>query len=334
MSATDLSTGVACQFAGHSFPTIRRYLFGIRPAEATFARRGFAVATPDKQQHLEAAGCAFIAGYNAAVLAADPPSIAAALAGVPGNLTGFAFEGAGMGFALLDLITPWRGDRFARYIAADGSPHRYMAHVGAGWALARTSRRLAWRLGLHDPLLKWLALDGYGFHAGYFHPRAAIQGRRIPTGLRGVACNVFDQGLGRSLWFAYGADPAAVIATIEGFPASRQPDLWSGIGLAAAYAGAAEESELVALVAAAGSHHTQLGQGAAFAAKARTRAGNAAAHTELACRIFCRADATTAAAWTDEALPTPSSGDQGQAYQQWRGGIRNLIVAHLAQSRP
>src|SRR5437870_3874905 len=100
-----------------------------------------------------------------------------------------------------------------------------MAYVGAGWALARTSLWLAWRLGPLDPLRRWLAVDDYGFHAGYLHHRSAIERQRCPQSLRGHAVGVFDQGLGRSLWFVKGADIAVIASTLGAFPENRRTDL-------------------------------------------------------------------------------------------------------------
>jgi hypothetical protein len=202
-----------------------------------------------------------------------------------------------------------------------------MAHVGAGWALARTSLRLAWRLGPLDPLLRWLMLDGYGFHAGYFHHRDAIGRQRRPRALQRYAENVFDQGLGRAIWFVKGADIDALSGALGAFPRDRQADLWSGVGLAAAYAGGVDTADLTSLFAAAGPFREQLGQGAAFAAKARERAGNPAAHTEHACRIFCGVDAAAAAAITDLALRGLDLADSGAAYVMWRRNIRTRIRA-------
>jgi hypothetical protein len=197
-----------------------------------------------------------------------------------------------------------------------------MAYVGAGWAMARVSPLLCWRLGKLDPLLRWLMFDGYGFHEGYFHASAAIIGQRIPPGLHGPRRAVFDQGLGRAIWFATGAQGPAAAARINQFQPPRQPDLFSGVGLAAAYAGGATADDLRTLVVASGPYRTHLAQGAAFAAKARERAGNPAAETEMACQIFCGTTASKAAAITDQALPTVRPDDRGAAYQAWRANIR------------
>jgi hypothetical protein len=312
---------------------VRQRLFGIDASEALFARRGFAAAEPARQERLERIGGTFIAGYNAAVRSADPVSILNDLEATPRELRGFAFEGAAMGFALLDLVSPWRSQRFARFLTGVADPHAYMAHVGAGWALARTSPALIWRLGKLDPLLSWLMFDGYGFHAGYFHHRESIDLQRRPNALPGYARNAFDQGLGRVLWFVKGAEAAAVAAAVSDFPEQRRADLWSGIGLAVAYAGGADADGLEGLIKASGPHRACLGQGAAFAAKARERAGNPAQHTELACQTICGMAAVSAAAITDHALPTVGRDDSGEAYEFWRAEIRRRLEAQYSAER-
>jgi hypothetical protein len=330
-------TGIAS--GGHSAEVsllgrIRQRLLGIGAAEAGFARRGFGPAEPARRERLEAIGRIFIEGYCAALRQGGPEAMASRFGGSAAELQGFAFEGAAMGFALLDIVTPWRGRRFARFVAGPAASHVYMAHVGAGWALARTSLGLAWRLGPLDPLVRSLAIDGCGFHAGYFHHRDAIDRQRCPRALRGHARNVFDQGLGRALWFVNGADIAAIAATVAAFPLGRQADLWSGVGLAAAYAGPADECDVAALLAAAGRFRLELGQGAAFAAKARQRAGNPAEHTGRACRAFCGRDAAAAAAITDFALDGLDLGDPGAAYAAWRAGIRRRLEVVPATTAP
>jgi len=156
---------------------LRLRVFGISPEEAGFARRGFAEAEPARQQRLEEIGRTFAYGYNAAILSTDPALISPELNAVIPEQRGFAFEGASMGFALLDILTPWHSRRFAHFMEGMAFPYIYIAYVGAGWALARTSPHLVWQLGPLDPLLRWLMFDGYGFHAGYF-PSASCDQRR------------------------------------------------------------------------------------------------------------------------------------------------------------
>ena len=93
---------------------------------------------------------------------------------------GFAYEGAAMALALLDHVLPWRRNRLARFIRGPARDHIYMAHVGAGWALARLRRGTNRYFHKLDPLLRWLAMDGYGFHEGYFHWQRTIEARQQP----------------------------------------------------------------------------------------------------------------------------------------------------------
>src|SRR5262249_6428957 len=146
-----------------------------------------------------------------------------------------------------------------------------------------------------------------------------------PNQLFGYAQQVFDQGLGRSLWFVNGADISRIAKTITSFPSTRQGDLWSGIGLASAYAGGVDRTSIKVLCDAAGCYRAHLSQGAAFAAKARQRAGNPVAHTEMACQVLCRLSAVDAARITDEAfLDLPADGDE-PAYEVWRRRIREQL---------
>ena len=300
-------------------------LLSIPIKETLVSRRGFQVRDPAVQLRLEAVGQAFLGGYHAALPDPGGAALASSLASIDAQLRGFAFEGAGMALTLLDHLLPMRRGRFPRFLRGPGAPHIYMLHVGAGWALARLPW-LHWRVNSFistlDPLARWLALDGYGFHQGYFHWPASVRLQQVPRGVAGYARRAFDQGLGRSLWFVQGADPAGIAAAIASFPQARRPDLWSGLGLACAYAGGLPPSHLELLREAAGPYLPQVSQGVAFAAKARARAANPAPHTELACSIFCRASAGAAASVTDDALRDLPPDGVEPAYEAWRRRIQ------------
>ncbi len=297
----------------------------IPPEAVDFDVRGFQARDPAARQLLELHGLSFATGFNAAI--ATPASfLAARLEQVAYEERGFAFEGAGMALALLDLLVPVRRCRVAAFLANEGSPHVYMIHVGAGWALARLGRRPWGRLRL-DPLLRWLALDGYGFHEAFFDPTSVVRRHRLPWQIRGESRRVFDQGVGRALWFVDGADPERIAGTIGSFEEHRHADLWSGTGLAAAYAGCIDEDGLALLASLAGGYRLHLAQGAAFAAKARIRAGNLGPHTELACSVIGGVDAAAAARITDQALEHSGGGDTAADYDRWRGEIRTQLAA-------
>ena len=280
---------------------LRRKLFGLDPAEATAHRRGFHVAKLAKQCHLDNIGRIFVHGYHAG-LACEQAQLASTLSEVPLALRGFAFEGTAMALAIRDAITPWAAHRFSDFVNGAGKAHIYMAYVGAGWAWARLPHFLKPQLRHCDPLLRWLAIDGFGFHEGYFHPSRTVCEQFVPHRFRGAASAVFDQGVGRSLWFIEGADVGNIVTTIQSFDRVRRASLWSGIGLAATYAGGVDPCDLARLRDASSEHHYALGQGACFAAKARQTAHNQTPHTELACQTFCGLDTSQAAALTDRAL--------------------------------
>jgi hypothetical protein len=209
-----------------------------------------------------------------------------------------------------------------------------MVHVGIGWALARLPGRIEHALAGLDSLLRWLAIDGYGFHAGFFEWRRYVEGRMLPRRLSGYAGRAFDQGLGRSLWFIEGADVTRIPATIAVFPPSRQRDLWSGVGLACAYAGGVERPALEALWEAAGYYRPDMAQGVAFAAKARERAGNPTAHTEMACLALCDMTAQAAASVTDRAQRNLPPDQAIPAYEVWRQRIRAQFAKEVVRSWP
>lgn len=311
-----------------SLGSIRQRLLGIAPEEASFVRRGFSPG--HARERLEQIGVMFLRGYQVALEETDPLGLTARLNQLDSELRGFAFEGAAMALALLDLMTPWKKDRWLYFMQSGGEKHIYMSYVGVGWALARLQR---WRGGhpqLTDPLLRWLAMDGYGFHEGYFHWPKFIRSRALPERLSGYSRRVFDQGLGRSLWFVNGADVERIAATVAAFPVTRRADLWSGVGLACAYAGGVNQAALSSMRVAAAPYQSQLAQGASFAAKTRQRAGNLTEHTEMACRILCGISAAEAAEVTDHAQKNLPEDRELPAYEIWRQRIQARFSSEVA----
>ena len=302
--------------------SFRRHLFGISPKEVEFGRRGFHAASDEARQRLETAGGAFVTGYNAGLACDDAEQLGRQLGAVQQELAGFAFEGAAMALSLLDQLTPWRRNRWRTFLNGPGEPHVYMVHVGAGWALARLRRRVDRPLARLDPLLRWLTVDGYGFHQGFFSPRRYADGQECPPRLAGYARRAFDQGLGRCLWFVQGADVEVIPGAIARFEPSRRGDLWSGLGLACAYAGGVGGAGIEALRDAATGFGAQLAQGASFAAKVRQRAGNPASHTDLACELFCGTPALEAARVTDDTLAGVADDGPQPGFEVWRQRIQ------------
>lgn len=207
-----------------------RRLLAISPRVASFAELGFAPCDEAVRGRLEKVLETFIHGYNLSLSIGDPEELAATLRGqFDAHHVGFAFEGAGMYYALCDLLAPWRPSRLCAFLEGPGRDHDYIAAVGAGFAVARVpwgrrlwpsySRRL-------DPLVAWCVPDGYGFHQGMVHPGRTVAGRAAsPTVLPAFARPLFDAGLGRSLWWSQGAEPRRIAQAIDAYPAARRPEV-------------------------------------------------------------------------------------------------------------
>jgi hypothetical protein len=301
---------------------LRRDILTPHVRETTMAVRGFHRKDAPTAAMLETVGATFLTGFGRAAEVADPGRLTTSLDAVEARFRGFAYEGAAMAFGVLDALLPF-GRRAAGFVDGPGAAHVYMSYVGMGWAMARTPR-VRWPAvtrAATDPLLRWLVFDGYGFHEAYFRTGSVVHAAQRPRGGRHpYAGRAIDQGIGRALWFVGGADPDVVADLVDAFAEDRHEDLWSGVGLAAAYAGGAGDGELRLLVNRAGRHAAYLAQGCAFAAQARRRAGIIVPHTELATRVLCGVPATEAADVTDRCIPTVDEPGHVR-YDLWRRRI-------------
>jgi enediyne biosynthesis protein E3 len=319
-----------------SWRALRRRLLTPDVAETTLDKRGFHKKSPAAQERLETVGKTFLIGYAHAVEARTPAEAEEPIEQVtPDWLRGFAYEGAGMGLAMLDGLPFGRSDNVATFLALPvGKRYEYLAYVGIGWAMARLPRFRWPKPESLDPVFAPLVLDGYGFHQAYFKT-ARYVGERYqnprfpwPGGKHAAYANkAIDQGIGRALWFIGGTDPDRVNELLETFPEQRRGDLYSGIGLAATYAGGVEVEELKTVWRRAGEFRGFLAQGSAFAANARIRAGIVPPHADLATEVFCGVSCAEAASKTDELRPDgPSDGDV-PAYEVWRQRLANEFIS-------
>lgn len=290
------------------------HLLRLELKETRVATRGFNVDSPELVARIEGIGTTFAHGFNGAMRSLDLKEVMLVLQSVPVEDSGFAFEGAAMGLAVADFFQP-RRRLFEGFITGPARHHEYMAWVGLGWSFARLPVSPLRALSQYGSINKWLALDGFGFHEGYFGWRKSVLAQRRPSSMHGIAGKIFDQGLGRSLWFVLGANPNRIATVVEAFDRERQGDLWSGVALAATYAGGVAGSDLEELLARSSSHSNAFAQGVVFASEARRRAGNPVPHAELACRKVLRLPLTLAADLAVRCIPV---GDDIESYQAWR----------------
>lgn len=322
---------------GSGWRALRRRILTPSMSEASLAVRGFHAKSPAARDMLESVGETFLTGYSYAAEARIPAEAEARLEQVPWQMRGFAYEGAGMGFAVRDGL-PLGGGLVSRFLEGEARKHVYMVYVGVGWALARLPR-FRWTkasASAADPLLRWLVLDGYGFHQAYFHTgryvRQQYQEPDFPWPAGGpadYANRVIDQGVGRAIWFVAGADPERAADFIDAFAASRRPDLYAGAGLAATYAGAVDEEELRTFVRRAGEHLPQVAQGSVFAAAAREQTGLVTPHTTLATGLICGVTPAQASELADRTRLESVGDSDAPSYEHWR----RSIISGLAELR-
>lgn len=296
--------------------------------------RGFNKKSPEAQKLLETIGEVFLAGFGHAVEARTVLDAEAQLEQIPTRFKGFAYEGAGMGYAVLDAIPLGSKRHVSEFLAGRGADHIYMVYVGVGWAMARMPRVFWPAASSLDPLLRWLVLDGYGFHQAYFQTQRYVhehyQDPRFPWPddiTRAYANRAIDQGIGRALWFVGGTDPDIVASMIGKFPESRHNDLWGGAGLAATYAGGGDRAELVRFRDHAGEYRAVLAQGSAFAAEARIKAGLLVPHTSVATEVFCGVSPAEAARISAAVRPDQPDHGEVPAYEIWRQRIATEFVS-------
>lgn len=308
---------------------LRRRILTPSMSQTEFATRGFTEKSPAARERFETVGRMFLTGYGIAVEARNPLEAEAGLERIEPLFRGFAYEGASMGLAMLDGLPGGGSGRIQAFLRGRGAAHIYMVNVGAGWALARLPRFRWSTVKGSDRLLRWLVLDGYGFHQAYFKTQKYVhecyRDVAFPwpaDGPRWHAEKVIDQGVGRAMWFVAGGDPALVTSMIGKFDESRRADLYAGTGLAATYAGAADKRELLELWDLAGPYRAELAQGSAFAASARLEAGLANEHTTLATEILCGVSVEEAVEICWRVRPQPPYEDtEMPAYDVWRRAI-------------
>ncbi|MEU7489592.1 DUF1702 family protein [Streptomyces sp. NPDC042319] len=289
---------------------------------ADFSHQRFRTDCSAARAILERHARSFLLGFDLAVAHWRAPH--EVLREVPDEERGFAYEGAGMFAGLVDLGSAGRANALARLLAGEGDCYAHLVHVGAGWLF--TMARLPALVRLPGtPLLRWLAADGCGFGEVYFGGLRALRRR---AGQRpSPRWEARLAGNGRALWFVECADPAGIAAVIEATPAAARPHLWSGVGLAAAYAGAVDDAGRQQLVSAAGATHQPFFlQGVTFAAGARVRAGVVPDYTERACTQLLGVDAARAAQWTDQMSADLLTSREIGAYREWKARLRRLLA--------
>nr|MDT0656856.1 DUF1702 family protein [Micromonospora sp. DSM 115978] len=318
---------------------LRRRIFTPSLTEVTFSGRGFPARPSADTEQLEAIPQAVIIGFEWAMDVRDQWEIERRLNVVEPALRGFAYEGATMAFTILDALPGGGRERTRALLLGPGRPHIFLTFIGIGFAMSRLPRPL-WSKVVPDltgapyyPTLSWLAVDGYGFDRAYFDTRRWVDEQRVPAaypwdGSPDYYLRVLDQGIGRALWFIHGARPEPVAAAVRRFAEHRRADLWSGVGLAATFAGGtdAEGFDRLRREAVDAQALAPLAQGAVFAAKARTLAGHTPAHTDTATERLAGLSVDAATLLADASAEGHAGSGTEPGYEVWRRRVRQHFL--------
>jgi len=243
------------------------------------------------------------------------------------QMVGAFVEGEAMGLAISDRLMWWRASKWTKLHDASSTVHPYEIHTGLGMgfgilgvaprAVADDSTASVWQ---------WFALDGFGFQQSLCNPRRYIAQRQRPKlpKLPEYAYKVFDQGLGRSLWFIFGGDAAKIAEAIANFDACRRSDIWLGTGVAAAHTEGTSGENLAELVSLAGCYRQYLAVGAAVAAHVKSCAGTKSRVPDDVCYALAAVSSEAAAAIVETAHQSMDDHSSNK-HQQWQQHILKAL---------
>lgn len=284
---------------------LRKRFLAPDTSDAEFTTLGFAVDDAPARAQLEHGALQLLMGFEFGIEQKNHDALVTRLETLQREYRGFAYEGAVMALTIRDVLSPAPGNKLTEsflagpgYDDGPGSRHIFMAYLGIGFALGRLPRML-WRRALPEQsrltdhrCLRWLIIDGYGFHMAFFHHGKWVQEQYRPRGYAwpgptDYTHRVMDQGIGRAMWFVHGGNVERLLKAVNGFPADRRADLMAGVGLAATYAGGVTEDALEALVKGGADYHAELALGSVLALRARVVADLLVPHNDVASRVLC-----------------------------------------------
>lgn len=306
-----------------AFPTdVLRRFFRRKLActSVDFEVRGFSLGRPRSREHLERCAGGFMLGAIAQI--DDANDIHEAIAHCDDDLRGFAYEGAAFTAASLDLMSARTTQYLAVLTSGPGLAFRHLINVGIGWSMEQLHLANHRLFRTTDPLLRWLAYDGKGFRRGFFAP-TSIERALLRLGRATPRDRIIVQGIGRCLWFVEAGNIEAIGARAIRAPMSIRGDIWSGVGLACAYAGDSVTIDAPALSAEAGVWYPNLAQGVIFGGAARHTNGCIPDSTVFLLQDLLRLAPHAAATWADEeaaGLHTYGLGPEG--FLKWQRRIQ------------
>jgi len=217
------------------------------------------------------------------------------------EFSSIAYESASMAIALKDLETAQFPGKWLLFAAGAAAAHQAQVYVGLGWAIAKFNFPFLTAVKKLGTQFYFRIADGCGYYDGSFKHRRTVINQELPDYLPAAALPMYDQGLGRSIWYTEKADIHKISSKIETFATGRHADLWRGVGIAVAYVGGCTDTDLKALWNYASANGFQLACGAALAARSRGMANTMTTDTDRCSRLWYELSADTPAITNEDA---------------------------------
>ncbi len=217
---------------------------------------------------------------------ANMPALIEYLENTEPEFRSIAFESISMAIAIKDIEAGTFPAGWLAFANGGALPHKAQVYVGLGWAIAKLRLPFLEILAKLDTHMYFRIADGCGYYDGSFRRRHTVLSLQLPHYLPVAALPIYDQGVGRSIWYTAKTDINKIQNMIETFPVNRRAGLWRGIGIAVAYVGGCKETELKTLWQLAGINGHQLAIGAALAARSRVQANTITTDTDNCSRLW------------------------------------------------
>ncbi len=202
------------------------------------------------------------------------------------EFSSIAYESASMAIALKDFEADTFPLEWLLFANGPAAVHHAQVYVGLGWAIAKSNVPFLNAVEKLNTQFYFRIADGCGYYDGSFKRRQTILNQQQPAYLPASALSMYDQGIGRSIWYTEKTDVHQIRTKIESFAAGRHGDLWRGVGIAVAYVGGCDNADLKTLWQYAAINGFQLACGAALAAGARLMANTMTPDTNRCSRLW------------------------------------------------
>ncbi len=268
----------------------------------------------------------FTTGYNAAI-ETDPQTLAKHLEGLDVIERSVMLEGSYTAVATMDLQEGANWANLQELMAASSDSIIAM-NEGIGQALCQQRMQIDFVPKVTATFWGWLAVDGYGCHAGYFRWPETIAQQKIPACLDEIGIKAFDQGVGRAMWMMGAADPKTIKRLVNNFPPSRRADMWSGVGMMVGMWGADDSKDMRRFLLASGRWRPWLQLGVSWSTMGRAQAGQIMDYTRDACRVICGSDDSEVIALVARSLEALGPLTTSHKFGEWKDLMAQEYLSH------